>query len=143
VRLFAFSVACALLVYGCSPRTETVAKTPEPAASGLFQVIRQGEKEPTVVVVNQSDADLRLLLNRSDGTTLKLDVGPNSEGKLTVPVGHYDAKVLDRKGRVDSAYGWADIGEYHTYRAAFKVYHDKRDHSFHIGDSAPLTKTTQ
>ena len=104
--------------------------------------MRQGQKQPTVVVVNKSDASLRLLLNRKDGTLLKLDVAPNSEGKIDVPTGHYDAKVLDRNGRIDSAIGWADIGEYHTYRAAFKVYHDQADHKFHIGDSpSALTAT--
>jgi hypothetical protein len=87
-----------------------------------------------VVVENKSDAELRLLLNRSDGSVLNLDVAPHSNGKISVTPGHYEAKVLDRAGRVDSSYGSADIGEYLSYKASFAVYHDQIDRKFHIGD---------
>jgi hypothetical protein len=103
-----------------------------PSQQSIFAVIAQNQKQPTVVVGNQSDASLRLLLTKLDGTVLTLDVAPQSEGRLDVPKGHYEAKVFNVEGKVRSAYGSADIQEYKNYRTNFLVKQGS-GYTFHIG----------
>lgn len=130
-----------VLLAGCGNSAPQAEVQKSSAPGGFFQVVSQAQKQPTVLVVNKSEATFRLLMNRSDGKVLQLDVGPYSQAQMEVQSGHYEAKVLDVDGRVDSAYGTADIGDYRSYHAEFKIYHDNADHTFHIGDksqTAPL-----
>ena len=135
LRLCLASISAAL-VLGCSRRIVTVSapklEVPQPIQEGIFVVTSQRKKEPTVVVGNNSSVSLRLLLNPAEGKPITLDVPPNSEGHVVVPKGHYEAKVFNLDGKVQSTYGSADITEYKSYRTDFQLYAKPR--SFHIGE---------
>jgi hypothetical protein len=128
---FLFFVMLAALATGCTKPTVPAAEVPY--RSGLFMVSAQAQQQPTVVVANNSEANLRMLLNGKDGKALTLDVAPFSEARMDVAPGHYEAKVMDMAGAVRSAFGTADIEEHHTYRTDFHIEHAPGTFQFHIG----------
>ena len=98
-RAFLAPSLLALLLVSCGHQDVPTVASPA-QTNGLFVVTTQAEKQPTVSVENKSQTPLRLLLNRSDGTALTLDVPAFAERKITVDTGHYEAKVIDVTGKV-------------------------------------------
>jgi hypothetical protein len=131
-RLSSISYTWPLLaiVTGCAPRVPSLSAAP--VHQGIFLVTAQQQAEPVVEVENETPVTLHLIMNRSDGKVVTLDVWANSNGHVDVPTGHYDAKVFDTTGQIKSAYGTADITEYRKYQADF-ITKNGGEYKFHIG----------
>jgi hypothetical protein len=100
---------------------------------GPFEVFVSERESPSIRVRNASGISLVFTVEDDDGKQYTMEVPPDSDRVLDVPVGTYRAEVRDPMGFIRSAQGTANLQSHREYRAGFTIGFGGRN-EFYIGD---------
>lgn len=111
----------------------TIAVGQRVGKEGPFEVYVSERANPSIRIGNASNITLVFAVEDENGQRYTMEVPPDSNNAIDVPVGTYRAEVLDPRGIIRSAHGTANLQSHREYRADFTVGFGGGE-GFYIGD---------